>query len=314
MIKYTLFIMYIASITFSLNSNNLIVVWFLLELNIILFIPLHSKQNINTLNSLIKYFIVQRLARLILLILILVQNFLILSNYTNQIISLVLILKIGIFPFSSWYFQVTENIEWFIWFLINTLQKIIPIWLVSNYCNIFLINTMVVINRIYRSIEMWKQNSIRWLLNRSSLNHIRWILISLNTNRGVWEIYLIIYCYLSYNMYKILNNSRTKTILRCFNLSFSTKIVLAITVLNFIGVPPIIGFMPKLLVIVNLNSIIVLLPLIVNNTLLIFFYITLIKNLITKNNYNKIKPTFLSYYLPNRALTASFIFYFIISF
>lgn len=297
-----------------LNSNNLLIVWFLLELNIILFIPLHYKQNTNTLNNLIKYFILQRLAGLILLALILTQNFLILCKDKNLIIMMVLIIKLGIFPFSSWYFQVTENIEWHIWFLINTLQKIIPLWLISNYNNIIVINIIIILNRLYSSIEIWKQNSIRWILNSSSLNHVRWILIRLNTNTNNWEIYIIIYCWLSYNITKILKFNNTKTLIRNFNYSFTIKIILTITLLNFIRMPPITGFLPKLLIIKNINSITFLIPLLINNIFLLFFYLTLIKNLFLKKIYSKknITPSF--YIITNNGLSISFIFYLIIIF
>ena len=297
-----------------LNSNNLLIVWFLLELNIILFIPLHYKQNTNTLNNLIKYFILQRLAGLILLALILTQNFLILCKDKNLIIIMVLIIKLGIFPFSSWYFQVTENIEWHIWFLINTLQKIIPLWLISNYNNIIVINIMIILNRLYSSIEIWKQNSIRWILNSSSLNHVRWILIRLNTNTNNWEIYIIIYCWLSYNITKILKFNNTKTLIRNFNCSFTIKIILTITLLNFIRMPPITGFLPKLLIIKNINSITFLIPLLMNNIFLLFFYLTLIKNLFLKKIYSKKNKTPSFYIITNNGLSTSFIFYLIIIF
>lgn len=265
----------------SLSSKNILIVWATIELNIIIFIPLHSKYRINTYNNLIKYFLIQRVSRAIIFIIIITQHRIKISiNVINGLINIVLIIKLGLFPFRTWYFQITENIEWKIWLIINTIQKILPIWILTNFINTTLTSFAVITNRIYSSLEITTQRRIRWLLNCSSLNHISWILIRINSYSNNWELYLSIYILISLCVYTILKNFNTKTLLNTFNFKNENKTLFCLNLINFAGIPPIVGFIPKLIIIYCSSSIIVLRLLISNNILIRFYYIKIIKNII----------------------------------
>lgn len=158
-----------------------------------------KKRNIN---SLLNYFIVQRLSRRIFLFFIICINLNFIRNFVRRIVIFTTIwLKIGIFPFRNWFFQITENLDWFIWFLINTTQKITPLWILINFLSTYDYTSIIIIlNNTYRSIEIWNQRSIRWIINSSSLNHFGWILARIFSKTSVWEIYFffILYPLLSY--------------------------------------------------------------------------------------------------------------------
>lgn len=271
--------------------------WFIIELNIVLFIPLHDKFNVSNYNNLIKYFLIQRISSSLIILLIFTQINFKFNNYTiNLFLNLVLWIKLGIFPFRSWYFQITENINWKIWFLINTAQKIIPIWLLTKFNNIKIINLIITINRIYRRLEIYNNNSIRWLLNRSSLNHIRWILVSINSQFRNWEFYMLIYLILRLNIILFLKNYNLKINININNIRFNIKILFSINLINFIGIPPIIGFLPKFLVLIRINTIMSIWVLVLNNILIRYYYILIIKSsisnkIITSHNQKTLSLT-----------------------
>lgn len=272
-----------------LSTNRLFILWFIIEMIIFFFIPLFKLKNKNNNSNLIKYFTIQRISSSLFLFFLITQNYTKTNIYIfNFTISITIWIKIGLFPFSNWYFQITENIEWHIWFLLNTFIKITPLWLLKNFNYLTLTSLIATINSIYSSIEIISQNSLRWLINCSSINHISWILIRFNSKTRTWEIYLVIYIILSYYLYVILKKNNIKNNFILFNSRSYYKILLSINLINFIGFPPILGFIPKLHVLKHLENIYILLPLIINNLIIIFCYFTITKSLINKNLYSKI--------------------------
>lgn len=274
-----------------LSRNSFFFFWICIEINIVSFIPIFNKINQTITNSIIKYFIIQSISRNIFLISIIFINYSFFINFFNLILFLSLWIKLGIFPFHNWFFQISENIDWKIWFFLNTFQKIIPIWIINFiFISSNVIFIFIILNRSYSSIEVFNQTSLRWILNSSSLNHFSWLIINTFTNINIWEFYIIIYIFLQFLLFyfnKINNWNTNINFYNNKNTLHSTSFL--IIIINFMRIPPFLGFLPKLLTIINSNSLFLIIILLINNIIIILLYLKFSTPIIISNFFkNKI--------------------------
>nr|ACS15272.1 NADH dehydrogenase subunit 2 [Phytoseiulus persimilis] len=286
MYKYIIICLYFMSLMFCISSNNMFIIWIFIEFNLMFYIPLYNKMNFSLSNSMMKYFIIQSISSSMFLFFLLMNNNNI--NLFNLPLNMMLLIsmwiKMGFFPFSSWYFQMSENLEWFMWFMLNTLQKMIPLWVISmNMIQIKYLMFMLWINSIFSMIEIWNQISIRWIINSSSLNHFSWMILNMTSKTNYWETYFFIYFMISLMLYMILMNNNWNSMLSMFNNKNSyLNILFSLNMMNMMGLPPFLGFFPKLMIIQTSNSIFMILMLTLNNIIISIIYLTLFLPLVSK--------------------------------
>nr|ABN45839.1 NADH dehydrogenase subunit 2 [Galendromus occidentalis] len=269
-------IFYMFTVLFCVSSNSLFFFWVLLELNMLFFIILNNNLSVFMVNSLMSYFILQSLT----------SNFILMGFVCFQInkmwmfeyevlIFLCFWLKLGFFPFHSWYYQISENMCWDMWFLLNTFQKLVIIWGLSFYMlKIFFLQLMIMLNAFYSLFEVINQNSLRWMINSSSLNHYSWVLISMTYIGMIWEIYWLYYLFMSIVLLFLM---KMKNLNSLFTLSVGGslifKLLVFIVMMSFLGVPPLAGFLPKFLVLLSVNNIFVLMLLLMVSLFSGFMYL-----------------------------------------
>jgi len=275
--KITFFIILIFRTLISISASNWLSIWIGLELNLFSIIPiLNLKSSIYSIEATIKYFLIQAFASILLLIFLINKNFFFLNN-RNILIIIPLLIKLRLIPFHLWLPSIIEGLNWISCLLIITWQKISPLIIIS-YLNIdknliFLV-TLISINSIFGL----NQNSIRKILAISSINNSTWILFAILINNKLWINYFLIYSILNLLIIKILNNYNINYInqLKFFNLNFFFKLNIIILIFSIIGLPPIIGFLIKWILIKNLiyNHIyLIIIILIILTILNLFFYI-----------------------------------------
>lgn len=261
----------------SISASNWLSIWIGLELNLFSIIPiLNFKSSIYSIEATIKYFLIQAFASIILLIFLINKNLLFLNN-NNLLIIIPLLIKLRLIPFHLWLPSIIEGLNWFSCLLIMTWQKITPLIIIS-YLNldkniIFLI-VLISINSIFGL----NQNSIRKILAISSINNSTWILFAILINENLWINYFLIYSILNFLIIKILKNYNINYInqLKFFNLNFFFKLNILILIFSIMGLPPIIGFLIKWILIKTLiyNKIyFIIIILIILTILNLIFYI-----------------------------------------
>nr|UFZ13921.1 NADH dehydrogenase subunit 2 [Protochauliodes sp.] len=271
----------------SISSNSWLGAWMGLEINLLSFIPLMS--NLNNLlsnESSLKYFLVQALASSILLFSVILNFFnsssmfmLEINNLNQILINSSLLLKMGAAPFHFWFPSVMENLNWFNCLILMTWQKIAPLVLISYSMNYSLILVVIIFSLIIGAIGGFNQTNLRSLMAFSSINHLGWILSSMFINENLWMIYFMFYSFLSIIIVYSLNNFQIYHINQLYsmmNFNLILKFFLLTSLLSLGGLPPFLGFLPKLLVIqmLSLNNYFFLLFILVMTTLItLFFYI-----------------------------------------
>nr|QBF01250.1 NADH dehydrogenase subunit 2 [Stegana sp. 1770 JL-2019] len=271
----------------TITSNSWLGAWMGLEINLLSFIPLMSDNNNNLLSTeaSLKYFLIQALASTILLFAIILllmknnMNYEIKLPYISNIMLSALLLKSGAAPFHFWFPNIMEGLSWMNCLLLMTWQKIAPIMLIS-YVNLkIILMASIILSVIIGSLGGLNQSSLRKLMAFSSINHLGWMLMALNSNESIWFIYFLMYSFLSLTLTFMFNNFKIFYFNQMFSLFFNSKILKFTLFMNFLslgGLPPFLGFMPKWIMIqqLSLNNQYFMLTILMMTTLItLFFYL-----------------------------------------
>nr|YP_009994013.1 NADH dehydrogenase subunit 2 [Aphis aurantii]QNO35788.1 NADH dehydrogenase subunit 2 [Aphis aurantii] len=275
--KITFFIMLMFSTLMSISASNWLSMWMGLELNLFSIIPiLNFKSSIYSIEATMKYFLIQAFASILLLIFLINKNFYFFNN-SNILIMMPLLMKLSLMPFHLWLPSMMEGLNWTSCLLMMTWQKISPLIMIS-YLNtdknlIFLI-TLISMNSMFGL----NQNSMRKILAMSSINNSTWMLFAILLNNKLWMNYFLIYSMLNFLIIKILNNYKINYInqLKFFNLNFFFKLNMMMLIFSIMGLPPMIGFLMKWMLIKTLiynHMYLIMMMLIMLTILNLFFYI-----------------------------------------
>ena len=127
------------NIVWGCSSSAYFSCWMSIELGLIIFIPLCilGGRRYGTLLA-VKYLLIQRVAGLLILGGLVLSVFDRLAGFMGPGLSLMLLLKLGGFPFFHWLILIGEKLGWLPLYLILTLQKLIPLFILShtpsNHC------------------------------------------------------------------------------------------------------------------------------------------------------------------------------------
>lgn len=274
----------------SISSNSWLSAWIGLEINLLSFIPLIiNTNNLISTEASLKYFLTQALASSILLFSIIIYIYIsqiewilennIINNFSFLIINSTLLLKIGAAPFHFWFPGVIEGLNWTNNLILITWQKIAPLILISYYILSTFFCIIIILSVLFGSLGGLNQTSLRKLIAFSSINHLGWLIAAIISKESLWEIYFLIYRFLSFTIIFIFNSFKLFNINQIFSIQINSsinKICLFITLLSLGGLPPFLGFLPKWLVIqyITMNNFFLVIFLIVCLTLItLYFYI-----------------------------------------
>nr|AFV08519.1 NADH dehydrogenase subunit 2 [Lucilia sericata] len=279
----------------SISANSWLGAWMGLEINLLAFIPLMSDDKLMSTEASLKYFLTQALASSVFLFAVIL--FLLNSSKTNSnyfmemMIFSSLLLKSGSAPFHFWFPNVMEGLSWTNTLILMTWQKIAPLMLISYIIFKPLIITSIILSSLIGALGGLNQTSLRKLMAYSSINHLGWMLAAMYNSNLLWMTYFLFYSFLSFAMIFMFNMFKTSHINQLFSLFFHSKVMkffLFFNLLSLGGLPPILGFFPKWIVIQSLtiNNQLFLLTFMVLMTLItLYFYMRLSYSAFMLNYY-----------------------------
>ena len=269
--------------TIAISSSSWFIRWLGLELNLLSFIPfIFSEKNSYSSERALKYFLIQAMGSAVILIrattLILNQAF------PEKLILLSLLLKIGAAPLHFWLPAIIQGLSWGGCLVLMTLQKIAPIgillYTVSSSVRGLWVGASL-LSAILGGLGGLNQTLIRKILAYSSIRHMGWILAALSFDRAQWKFYLIVYSFTSLSLILVLNNTQIYHTTQLLNLRNSPVNIIGVflTLFSLGGLPPLLGFLPKLRVIRELTwhgSLIWLFVLTMRSLITLYFYTRLL--------------------------------------
>nr|YP_010555891.1 NADH dehydrogenase subunit 2 [Tapes conspersus]UYR95123.1 NADH dehydrogenase subunit 2 [Tapes conspersus] len=117
----------------SFISLNLLGVWLGLELSFLSVICFASGSSVEEAESVMKYFIIQVLGSCVCGMGFLLSINMVEIMFSQVFIFIGLMMKLGIFPFHFWVSPVVSKLSWAGCASVLLLQKLIPLWIFSNY-------------------------------------------------------------------------------------------------------------------------------------------------------------------------------------
>ena len=247
-----MFVRIISRVFLILSSPSLFISWLGLELNTLAFLPimLVKKTSMSREGS-IKYFLTQTLASILIIIRIAIF-FLDFNNVGSSLLLVGLSIKLGAAPFHSWILRVAETLNWPVLFILLTIQKINPLFILWNFSsywgNVF--NAIIIMSLVVGSLIGLIQTRTRLLMTFSSISHMGWILISVSFDLWIGVLYFFIYIVVLFPVIIIFNIFNISYINEFFliNFSLSKQMLLFLSILSLGGLPPFLGFLPKWLI------------------------------------------------------------------
>nr|UGS80178.1 NADH dehydrogenase subunit 2 [Asiopsocus sonorensis] len=245
------FSMTLFSVFFTISSTNWMTIWLGLEINVLFFIPLIlTNANTNSFESTMIYFIMQAIASSIFIFFNIFNSLLnsfILTTMLSISMLIPMLLKAASSPFHNWFVLILTKSKWSSCFLLMTLQKIIPLFMISMLTkhNLFLM-MFSMLNISVGSIGGINQSMLKYIIAFSSINHTGWLIISTTIKNIISIKYMMIYSIM--NLFLIFN-FKIKNMMHLNQISKVNYLLLLMIMLSLAGLPPLMGFIPKWLVI-----------------------------------------------------------------
>lgn len=288
----------------SLRGNHWIFIWIGLELNLLSFIPLLTFSNLNQeREAAIKYFLAQALGSGLILLRALsfsIKDQIIIDERVLKLFLFTgLLIKLGLPPCHFWFPSVISIISWPICIILATWQKLIPILLITYIMTpslSYLFILAISFGALIGGIGGLNQTQLRPLLAYSSMGHISWMIAASLTSYSSGILYLVTYIIITLPLISIFWSNSSSLSISINNINHSPKIFffsLFLLVLSLGGIPPLLGFFPKWLVLEGTSSLSPFLCLIIllGSAFNLFYYLNLLFISILKIPSNLLKPS-----------------------
>nr|YP_004935078.1 NADH dehydrogenase subunit 2 [Succinea putris]AEQ93918.1 NADH dehydrogenase subunit 2 [Succinea putris] len=187
----------------SLTSSDWILSWFYMEIMLMFFYSFFFKLNQNLMLNFasMKYFIIQGMTSLLLLVAGLSIFYHNMNNMMLLMFFLGLLIKLGVFPFHFWVIPILNNMNNMMLFMLLYMMKIIPLSFLNmtlveffNNDSDLLLMLVILVSLFTMFIGSLMGNnfsSFNLMLGGSSINHSGWFMFSICL--GLLWFYFIIY-------------------------------------------------------------------------------------------------------------------------
>ncbi len=224
------------------SSSNFIIMWIRLEIRTFSFLPLIYSRSQSAFST-IKYFFIQSIASVI----ILASFFSYVPSFSTRLLFIALILKLGLAPFHFWLPKLVYSLRPTEILLLLIWQKIGPLYL-TTFLPLFNQPIKVILGLIRVGVGRFlglKQTQWKQIFTFSSISHLGWLFIRITFSIWSFLIYFLIY---SIAFIQVIA-SRPRKFINSSIFSFSSsRLISLLIILSLAGLPPMLGFITKLMV------------------------------------------------------------------
>nr|YP_010490409.1 NADH dehydrogenase subunit 2 [Glyptelasma gigas]UWM12895.1 NADH dehydrogenase subunit 2 [Glyptelasma gigas] len=270
----------VSSTIMVISSSSMFTLWLGLEINLMSFIPMMgmiSESKKNTEAS-IKYFLIQSISSSLVLFSLL--WFFLFSNSEvwnclSLILNISLSVKMGLAPFHLWFPEVMEGLSWINSLILMTWQKISPMIVMSMVYNFKFMMFLAMISAMTGAVSGLNQTSLRKILAYSSISHMGWMISIMILNSYIWISYLAMYMLVSFMSCMSFWFFDMNFINQMFfQKNNSLKMLVFLNLLSTGGMPPLMGFTPKMLAFKIISSNFPILIILMSSSLITLYFYT----------------------------------------
>nr|AZZ89097.1 NADH dehydrogenase subunit 2 [Paracatonidia sp. SX-2018] len=242
--KMMFLMMMITSTIMMMASNNMILSWMSMEINLISFMPLMTKsKKLN--DQTMKYFIIQSLASSTMLMSILMNSTFEAPIEMSIMLMTSMLMKIGLMPFHMWMPNLMQSLEWNTCMLMMTWQKISPVIFTSQMINLYSLTIPMYMSLLLAPMVGMKQTAYSKILAYSSIANSPWMILSSKISKTNFYYFMMIYSMMNIVLMLTLKKNNMIFMNQMNPMSKFTKMMFMIMMLSISGMPPMMGFMPK---------------------------------------------------------------------
>nr|AAY53669.1 NADH dehydrogenase subunit 2 [Lophoictinia isura] len=255
--------------TTTISSTHWVMAWVGLELNTLAIIPFISKSHHpRAIEATIKYFLVQATASTLLLFASMTNAWTTgqwdisqLTHPTSSLLMTVAIaMKLGLVPFHFWFPEVLQGSSLTTALLLSTMMKFPPttlLLLTSHTLNPTLMTSMALASVALGGWMGLNQTQTRKILAFSSISHLGWMAVTTTYNPKLALLTFYLYTLTTSAVFLILNSTKAMnltTMMTSWAKAPALSTTLMLVMLSLAGLPPLTGFLPKLLIIQELTK------------------------------------------------------------
>nr|AAT94948.1 NADH dehydrogenase subunit 2 [Aphanius farsicus] len=254
--------------TITFASSHWLLAWMGLEINTLAIIPLMAQNHHpRAVEAATKYFLTQATAAAVLL-------FASISNawMTGQwdilqmhhplpttLITLALALKVGLAPLHSWLPEVLQGLDLTTGLILSTWQKLAPFCLILQFQpdNHEILIALGLLSTLVGGWGGLNQTQLRKILAYSSIAHLGWMVLVLQFSPPLTLVTLLTYFIMTFSLFLAFKTNHSTTI-NTLSTSWAKNptltSILPLILLSLGGLPPLTGFFPKWMILLELTK------------------------------------------------------------
>nr|YP_010234490.1 NADH dehydrogenase subunit 2 [Algyroides nigropunctatus]QTA72669.1 NADH dehydrogenase subunit 2 [Algyroides nigropunctatus] len=243
--------------------------WVGLELNTLAIIPIMAKQHHpRATEATTKYFIIQATASSIILLSSILNawhtgnwDITKLTTYpTPTMLTIALAMKLGLAPMHFWLPEVMQGTNMLAAMLVATWQKLPPmtlLWMTANQLPTLVLFMLSILSALIGGWSGLNQTQLRKIMAFSSIGHLGWMIAISSSSQKLLLLTLTIYMLMTISIFSILitlTAKTTKDLGMMWTTSPTLSTIMMIILMTLGGLPPLIGFVPKWLILQELTT------------------------------------------------------------
>nr|WRG00656.1 NADH dehydrogenase subunit 2 [Laodracon carsticola] len=246
-----------------MTSNNWMFAWLNLEMNTLAMLPVISKtKHPRAIEAATKYFLMQAIASCLLLCASSMNAWYTGTwnitqtddKFTSTMMFIALSMKAGTVPTHFWLPEVMQGSTLITTMLMSTWQKLAPISLILSMSNNTPSNIPLIVGLLSTTFGGWggmNQTQLRKMMAYSSIANMGWTIMVLSFQPKASMVSIFIYIITiipTISMMELMSTKTLQNMTTSWSTSPITSAILASLLLSTAGLPPLTGFIPKLLI------------------------------------------------------------------